>query len=80
VKPPRSRAAAFENGLEIDPSIIDGTPGQCPGRPGIRLRLMGKLEQVDVRNRQATPRAFSSEVDTGSREENASKQKIRAEF
>jgi hypothetical protein len=26
------------------------------------------------------PRAFSSEVETGSREENASKQKIRARF
>jgi hypothetical protein len=28
----------------------------------------------------ATPIAFSSEVDTGSREENASKQKARARF
>jgi len=46
-----------------------------------------KQVQTDAFNRQnrttgisekTPPKAFSSEVDTGSREENASKQKIRA--
>jgi hypothetical protein len=59
------------------------------GGPNSALRICLKTRAPDIGQRpilqekRARPKpygAFSSEVDTGSRKENASKQKIRARF
>jgi len=54
----------------------DATRDYAPVLDRVRTELMA----FEPSNPAATDRAFSSEVDTGSREENASKQKARARF
>ena len=70
----RSRVKISTSGLR-GPRVRSGPSNQggsgiypLPGSVHVRIACFSKA------------RAFSSEVDTGSREENASKQKIRARF
>jgi dienelactone hydrolase len=77
----RQLADAFrDGGGSIDFRVLAAYGSEGHWLPETEAGVRSALGELDRALKPRSPRAFSSEVDTGSREENASKQKGRAPF